>query len=149
MTFGAASALKDGAQDINNGHYISGAAKLATPFVFPAVARTPLRVARGIVGGLAGDMASNYIYSTTFGRGKSLAQEISDATDGRISEEEGHLLNPAMWWGARAGIRYPGMGRSRVLGMNGAVEENSRSIFDLFGSNRKPYQRPTTHAGQD
>ena len=133
MTLGAASTLKDGTQDFKNGHYLSGGFKLISPFIIPAFAKAPGMMIRGMVGGSLADNWSNYMWARTAGRGKTFAQDISDATGGRISEEEGHILNPATWWGFKMGMDSHRWRPNGILGMNEAIRKKKKATVKTAG----------------
>ena len=135
ITLGAASTLKNGTQDLKNGHYISGGLKLISPFMIPAFAKAPGMMVRGIIGGSVADAVSNNIWANTFGKGKTFTQDISDATNSRISEEEGHILNPATWWGFKTGMNSHRWRPNGTLGMNNAPTSISK-IFERERWNR-------------
>lgn len=84
---------------------------------------------RGMIGGSVADTVSNNIWANTFGKGKTFAQDISDATGGRISEEEGHILNPATWWGFKMGIDSHRWRPNGILGVNG-IPSSSATVED-------------------
>ena len=53
------------------------------------------------------------------GKGKTFSTDFSDATGGRLSEEEATMLNPVTWWGFKTGMNSHRWRPNGYVGMNG------------------------------
>ena len=117
MTGGYASIAKSGAEEIKNGNYITGAFNFASPLMAPSFISAPVKMAKGLIGATIADKVSNDVWQRTFGKGNTLAQDISNATG--LSESDSHFFNPATWWGFKMGMNTHSWKPNGNLGMNG------------------------------
>jgi len=104
---------------------------MISPLIVPAFARAPMQMAKGIIGAELAGNVSDYIWARTMGNGKTFSTDLSDATGGRISEEEGRILNPATWWGFKLGMD------SHHWRPNGYVGANGNPGKSLTANNKK------------
>lgn len=158
MTGGYASIAQNASEDIKNRHYLSGGMKMISPLIVPAFARAPMKMAKGIIGAELAGNASDYMWARTMGKGKTFSTDLSNATGGRISEEEGRMLNPATWWGFKMGMDSHRWRPNGYVGMNGApnssatiedpiIYKTTRSGLPYFKSDLEALRslKPTEH----
>lgn len=84
-------------------------------------------MAKGLTGAAIADKVSNDAWARTFGRGNTLAQDISNVTG--LSESDSHFFNPATWWGFKMGMNTHRWRPNGKLGVNGSPNIPEGYIF--------------------